>query len=101
MGITQHFLRRYWSLLIAFLIVALEIYACGVPFEPVAFEIPERAVWGMCIVYVLVLVLSLGLLVHSWQIQRRLTRNKWRLVFWTHVLLFPALTSIVLGLDEV
>jgi hypothetical protein len=29
--------------------------------------------------------------------QCRFTRNKWRLVFWIHVLLLPALTSIVMG----
>jgi hypothetical protein len=41
------------------------------------------------------------LIVHSWQVQRRFTKNKWWLIFWTHLLLFPALCSIMLGLDAV
>ncbi|MGD0730238.1 MAG: hypothetical protein ABR956_03170 [Terracidiphilus sp.] len=95
------FLNRYWSLLGAFLIVVLEIYVRGIPFERVGFQNPTRVVWIICLICTAVTALCLGLIVHSWQMQRRFTRNKWRLVFWTHVLLFPALTTIVLGLREI
>jgi uncharacterized membrane protein len=55
----------------------------------------------MCLIYTVVTAACLGLIIHSWQMQSRFTRNKWRLLFWTHVLLFPALTTIVLGLGEI
>jgi hypothetical protein len=93
----RRILERYWSLLIAFLIVVLEIYAHEIPFEPVEFQNPARVVWIMCLIYTSVTALCLGLIVQSWQMQCRFTRNKWRLVFWIHVLLLPALTSIVMG----
>ena len=101
MSMVRRFLKRYWSLLVASLIVVLEVYARGIPFEPVEFQHPARVVWIMCLIYTTVTAICLGLIVHSWQMQRRFTRNKWRLVFWTHVLLFPALTTIVLGLREI
>lgn len=101
MNIVRRFLKRFWSLLIASLIVVLEIYARGIPFEPVEFQNPARVVWTMCLIYTAITALCLGLIVHSWQIQRRFAINKWRLIFWTHVLLFPALTTIVLGLGEI
>ncbi len=100
-SISQRFLKRYWSLFVASLIVVLEVYARGIPFEPVEFQNPARVVWIMCLICATVAALCLGLIVHSWQMQRRLARNKWRLVFWAHVLLFPALAAIVLGLGEI
>lgn len=101
MDIVRFFLRRYWSLLAAFLIVVLEIYARGIPFELVEFQNPARLVWIMCLIYTTVTALCLGLIFHSWRMQHRFAKNKWRLVFWTHVLLFPALATIVLGLGEI
>jgi uncharacterized membrane protein len=100
-NILIRFFNRYWGLLVSFLIVVLEIYARRIPFEPVEFQNPARVVWIICLIYTTVTVLALGLIVHSWQMQRRSTRNKWRLIFWTHVLLFPALATIVLGLGEI
>jgi hypothetical protein len=55
----------------------------------------------MCLIVISVIALSLGLLVHSWRMQRLYTRNNWRLVFWMNVLLFPALCTIVLGLRKI
>jgi len=101
MNIVQLFLKRYWSLLAASLLVVLEVYARGIDFEPVEFQNPARVVWIMCLIYTTVTALCLGLIVHSWQMQRRFTRNKWRLVFWAHTLLVPGLTTIVLGLREI
>jgi hypothetical protein len=95
------FLKRYWSLLVASLIVVLDVYVRFIDFEPVEFQNPARVVLIMCLICTTVTVLCLGLLVHSWQMQRRFTRNKWRLVFWTHVLLFPALIAIVMALGEI
>ena len=92
---------RYWSLLVACLIVVLEVYARRIPFEPVEFQNPARVVWIMCLIYTTVTALCLGLIVHSWQMHRRFTRNNWRLVFGTHLILFPALTTIVLGLGKI
>jgi hypothetical protein len=77
------------------------VFARGIEFEPVGFDNPTRVVWNICLIYSTVTALSLGLLAHSWLMQRRFTRNRWRLVFWAHVLLFPALTTIVLGLGGI
>lgn len=55
----------------------------------------------MCLICSIVIALCLGLLVHSWRMQRRYARNKWRLVFSAHVLLFPTLCTIVLGLRKI
>jgi len=101
MSIKLTFLSRYWSLLAAFLILALEACIGSIDLEPVAFQNPARVVWIMCFIVTNVTVLCFGLIVHSWQLQRRLARNKWRLVLWTHALLFFALTAIVLGLGEI
>jgi hypothetical protein len=101
MSTAGRFLKRYWSLLIAYLLVVLEVYARGMDFEPVEFQNPARVVWIMCSIITTVTVLCFGLIVHSWQMQRQHAGNKWRLVFWTHVLLFPALTTIVLGLGTI
>jgi len=95
------FFLRYWSLLVAFLIVVLEIYARGIPIEPVEFENPAKVVWIMCLIIATATVLCLGLIVHSWQMQRRYAKNKWRLVFWIHVVSFPALCTIILGLRTI
>jgi uncharacterized membrane protein len=92
---------RYWSLLAAFLISAFALYSRSIEIEPVFFQNPARVVWIVCLIYTTVTALCLGLIVHSWQVQRRFTRNKWRLVLWTHILLFPALTTIVLGLGTI
>jgi hypothetical protein len=101
MKIVQRFLRRYWSLLVAYLIAVLEVYASGIEFEPVAYQSPARVVWIMCLICAAVGALCLGLLVHSWKMQRRFAINKWRHVFWAHVLLFPALCSVVFGLRTI
>jgi len=76
-------------------------YARSIEIEPVLFQNPARVVWIVCLIYTTVTALCLGLVFHSWQVQRRFTRNKWRLALWTHVLLFPALTTIVLGLGRI
>jgi heme/copper-type cytochrome/quinol oxidase subunit 2 len=81
--------------------MALAIFARGIEIEPVGFQNPAKVVWIMCLIIATATVLCLGLIVHSWQMQHRYTRNKWWLVFWTHVLLFPALTTIVLGLGVI
>jgi uncharacterized membrane protein len=101
MSAVRRFLKRFWSLLLAFLIVIVEAYARGIEFETVFFQNSARVVWMMCLIYTTVTVLCLGLIVHSWQMQRRFTRNKWRLVYWTHFLLLPALTTVVLGLGTI
>ena len=91
-------LKRYWSLAAAILISVVAVYASGIEFEPVGYQSPARAVWIMCLICATGVALCLGLLVHSWKMQRRFAINKWRLVFWAHVLLFSALCSIVFGL---
>jgi hypothetical protein len=101
MSAVRRVLKRFWSLLLAILIVVLEVYARGIEFEPVFFQNPARVVWIMCLIYTTVTLLCLGLIVHSWQNQRRFTGNKWRLVCWTHVLLLPVLTTVVLGLGKI
>jgi hypothetical protein len=83
------------------LIVVLEVYVRGIPFEPVEFKNPAKCIWIMCLIDLTVTALCLGLIVHSWQMQRHFARNKWRLVFWTHVHLFPVLCAVVLGLREI
>ena len=101
MSAIWRFTERYWSLFIAFMLVVLEVYARGVDFEPVEFQNATRVVWIVCLIYITFMALCLGLIVHSGQMQRRFARNKWRLDFWTHLLLFPALWVIVFGLSVI
>jgi hypothetical protein len=102
MSIVRRFLKQYWSLIASLLVVALQAYAPAIGFEPVEFHDPVKFAWTiLCIIAIILIALCLGLIVHSWQIQRRLAKNQWRLAFWTHLLLIPALCSIVLGLDAV
>lgn len=94
-------LRRYWSRLLAFVTVAVGVYMRGVELEPIGFQDPERVVWIVCLVCATVAGLCLVLVIHSWQTQCRVSRNKWQLTFWSHVLLFPVLTTIVLMLSAI
>lgn len=94
-------LKRYWSLLLAFVTVAVGAYMRGIEFEPAVFQDPVRVVWIVCFVCATIAGLCLVLVIHSWQAQRRTSRNKWQLVLWSHVLLSPALTTIVLMLGEI
>jgi len=91
------FLKRYWTLLAAFLIPSFVLCAERVGDDLFA----ARDVWIMCSIYAAVVALCLGLIIHSWQMQRRSARNGWRLVSWAHVLLFPVLSTIVLGLRKI
>jgi hypothetical protein len=94
-------LDRYWSLLAAFLISALTLYGHSIDIEPVFFQNPANVVSIVCLIYMSVTALCVGLAVQSWRVQRSFTRNKWRLAFWTHVLLLPALVTIVLALGRI
>jgi hypothetical protein len=97
----QRLLKRYWSLIFAMMLVVLGGYFRRIPFDPLEFEDSARAIWILCLIEITVLALYMGLIVHSWRTQRRFAVNKWRLVFWTHLLLFPALCAVVLGLGEI
>jgi hypothetical protein len=101
MSAGRRFLKRYWSLLVAFLIVALQVHGREIDLGLVDFLYPPKVVWTMCAAEVALTLLCLGLLFHSWHVQRGFARNKGRLVFWAHVLLLPAICSIVLGLSVI
>jgi hypothetical protein len=101
MRVVRQLLSRYWSLFAASFIMALAIFARGIEIEPVEFQNPARVVWLMCSIIATATVLCRGLTIHSWLMQRRFAQNKWRLVFWKHVILFPAITTIVLGLGRI
>jgi hypothetical protein len=103
MRLLKLFLDRYWSLLLALLVPFLAPYADHVP-DVELFNTQEdasNAVLTLCFIYGAAAAMCLGLLVHSWVMQRRSTRNKWWLVFWTHALLFPALAATVMGLHRI
>jgi hypothetical protein len=101
MSMVQRFLKRFWSLFFACLIPVIVLYSDAFVDDPILFKNPSRVVWIICLIVIFVTAICLGLLVHSWQMQRLYTRNNWRLVFWTHVVLFPALCTIVLGLRKI
>jgi hypothetical protein len=101
MNIVRRFLKRYWSLFFACLIPVIVFYTDYIAADPMEFQNPVRVVWIMCLICAIVIALCLGLLVHSWQMQRRYARNNWRLVFWAHLLLLPALCTIVLVLRKI
>jgi hypothetical protein len=101
MSLTRQFFWRYWSLVVAFLVVALEAATCGIDVEEIVFQDPVKAVWIICTVYIAATVLCVGLIVHSWQIQRRYARDVARRVLWAHILLFPAISTLVIGLEQI
>jgi len=102
MSIVRRFLNRYWSLIASLLVVVLQAYVPAIDFGPVGFHDPVKFVWIiLCMIEIILMTICSVLIVHSWQVQRRFTKNKWWLIFWTHLLLFPALCSIMLGLDAV
>jgi hypothetical protein len=88
--------KRYWSLLVALFIPLVQSYADRIP-DPIEHQDPSNAVMALCFIYGAGVAICLCLLLHSWMMQRRCARNKWRLVFWTHALLLPALVTIGLG----
>jgi hypothetical protein len=101
MGFVKLFLRRYWSLILAFIVPVIEFCTDSLADEPVFFENPARVVVILCVIYAALTFICLGMVIHSWQLQRRFTKNRWRLVFWTHVLFLPALSTVVLGLHKI
>jgi hypothetical protein len=97
---------RYWSLVFACLIPFLDAYADRFPGGPIesqgqSIAAQSNVVTTLCLIYGAGATICLGLLIHSWVMQRCLTRNKWRLAFWTHILLFPALVTLMLGLHRI
>ena len=101
MPTTRQIFNRYWSLFFACLIPVIMLSSDAFADDPIYFKNPSRVVWIMCLIIIIITALCLGLLVHSWKMQRRFARNKWRLVLWMHVLLLPALCTIVLGLRKI
>ena len=95
------FAKRYWSLLAAFLVLVIMMFADSFTGDLSDLKNPAVGVWLLCSSYAALAALCLGLAVHSWQMQRRHTRNIWRLAFWTHVLVLPVLCATVLGLDVI
>jgi hypothetical protein len=82
---------RYWSLAAALLLPVVEIVAestVGLG----AYDEVSRAVLS---------VICIALLVHSWFIQRRYVRSKWRIAFFTLLLSLFVLGPIWLGLNVV
>jgi hypothetical protein len=80
---------RYWSLAAAILLPVTELPCEGIIRLFMDFEV-ARAV--LCVV-------CLALLVHSWIMQRRYAESKWRLAFFTLLLILLALGPIWLGLN--
>jgi hypothetical protein len=108
MSIVRRFSKRYWSLFAALSILFLESYADRVPGELVSYQSTSidiqnasNAVLTLCFIYGVGTAICLGLMAHSWTMQRRYAKNKWRLVFWVHVLIFPALAVPALGLHQI
>jgi hypothetical protein len=108
MSIVKRFLKRYWSLFAALSILFLESYTDRVPADPTeylnqsnAVQYASNAVLTLCIICGIGAAICLGLVAHSWTMQRRYAKNKWRLVFWAHVLIFPALAVPALGLHQI
>jgi len=82
------------------LIPFLDSYIDRVP-DPIENQDPSNLVLALIFLYGFGALICLGLLVHSWLMQRRDTANRWRLVFWTHLLLLPALITSGLGLHRI
>jgi hypothetical protein len=108
MSIVKQFLKRYWSLFAALSIPFLQLYADRVPGELVSYQSTSidvqnasNAVLTLCLIHGIGAVICLGLVAHSWTMQRCYAKNKWRLVFWAHVLIFPALAVPALGLHQI
>lgn len=108
MSIVKRFSKRYWSLFAALTIPFLESYTDRIPADPAeylsqpnAIQIASNAVLTLCFIYGIGAAICLGLVVHSWTMQRRYAKSRWRLVLWAHVLIFPALAVPALGLHEI
>jgi hypothetical protein len=81
---------RYWSLATALALPVVEFFA----------EVAMKGFWGYYeVVRVVISVVCLTLLVHSWFMQRRYTQSRWRLGFWTLLLSLVVLGPIWLGVN--
>lgn len=100
MSTARKLLRRYWSLVIASLIPIMDSQIDRVP-DPIENQDPSKLVLTLIFLYGFGVLICSALLVHSWMMQRRFAMNKWRVIFWTHVLLLPALITTGLGLHRI
>jgi hypothetical protein len=87
---TRPIFERYWSLVVAFILPVIEIVV------ELKYAYPDNE-----LTRVTVSVLCLALLIHSWFMQRRYVKNKWRLAFFTLVLSLIALGPLWLGLNVI
>ncbi len=85
------FFSRYWSLVVAILF----------PLFAIATESAARLGEYDVVLQAILSVICLALFVHSWFMQRRYTQNKWRLSFFTLLLIFFALVPLWLGLNVI
>lgn len=100
MNTVNRLLKRYWSLVVACLIPFLDSQIDRV-LDPIENQDPSKLVLALIFLYCLGALICLGLLIHAWMAQRRLAKNKWTVVFWTHVLLLPALITAGLGVHRI
>jgi hypothetical protein len=83
MSMVRRFLKRYWSLAAAILLPVIKVLS------------------GEFISNELLSVICATLLVHSWFMQRKYAKSKWRLVFLTLLLSLIMLGPIWLGMNVI
>ncbi len=82
-------LARYWSMAAALILPLIEFSTEGIIRLFAAYEV-DRAVLS---------IICIALLVHSWFMQRKYAKSKWRLAFFTILLSLLALGPVWLGLN--
>ena len=90
MQVIRELLKRFWSLALVFILPAVELFAERFSWYPD---------WG--IARAILSAVCIALLIHSWFMQRRSVKSRWRLTFWTLVLLFFALEFLWLALNSI
>ena len=78
----------------------LDAYFDRIP-DPIENTDPSSLVRTLLFLYGFGTLICLSLLAHSWMMQRRFAKNTWSVIFWTHALILPALTTTGLGLQRV
>ncbi len=90
MSRTRLIFDRYWSLAAAIVLPVFEFFA----------EVAARGFGGYYeVIRAVLAVFCLTLLVHSWFMQRKYGKNRWRLGFFTLLLSLPALGCLWLELN--
>jgi hypothetical protein len=88
---THPIIDRYWSLAAALLLPVIEFSCEGIIRLFMDYEVARAMLSVACI----------ALLIHSWFMQRKYAKSKWRLAFFTLLLSLIALGPLWLGLNVI